>query len=161
MDKNIRQHFWDYTGSYNSPKAEVFPFSYNYAVNDDYSGSAFTASESDNKLGARSVTYSTDDVNGYVADVSYKGASIVAQSREETPISIPFLIITCIILAVFITGVGLAITHLWRKHRTRETTETTKEEAAKSSHDIVYWYVSSSSIFIVAFNHYCLLRLTA
>ena len=52
------------------PQAEVFPFSYNYAVNDDYSGSAFTASESDNKLGARSVTYSTDDVNGYVAELA-------------------------------------------------------------------------------------------
>merc|ERR1712025_9011 len=69
------------------PQAEVSPFSYNYAVNDDYSGSAFTASESDDGLGARSgsysvalpdgrtqtVTYTTDDVNGYVADVSYDG----------------------------------------------------------------------------------------
>merc|ERR1712025_774045 len=70
------------------PQAEVSPFTYNYAVNDDYSGSAFTASESDDGLGARSgsysvalpdgrtqtVTYTTDDVNGYVADVSYDGA---------------------------------------------------------------------------------------
>ena len=62
------------------PQAEVFPFSYNYAVNDDYSGSAFTASESDNKLGARSVTYSTDDVNGYVAEVSYEGAPTYPQT---------------------------------------------------------------------------------
>merc|ERR1712025_1382284 len=40
------------------PQAEVSPFSYNYAVNDDYSGSAFTASESDDGLGARSGSYS-------------------------------------------------------------------------------------------------------
>ena len=73
-------HHEHYTGSYNSPKAEVFPFSYNYAVNDDYSGSAFTASESDNKLGARSVTYSTDDVNGYVAKMSYEGAPTYPQT---------------------------------------------------------------------------------
>ena len=65
---------------YNSPKAEVFPFSYNYAVIDDYSGSAFTASESNNKLGARSVTYSTDDVIGYVAEVSYEGAPTYPQT---------------------------------------------------------------------------------
>ena len=87
-------HHDHYTGSYNSPKAEVFPFSYNYAVNDDYSGSAFTASESNDAIGARSgsysvslpdggtqtVTYSTDDVNEYVADVSYEGAPAYPQT---------------------------------------------------------------------------------
>ena len=62
------------------PQAEVFPFSYNYAVNDDYSGSAFPASESDNKLGARSVTYSTDDIIGYVAELSYEGAPTYPQT---------------------------------------------------------------------------------
>merc|ERR1712025_9667 len=76
------------------PQAEVSPFSYNYAVNDDYSGSAFTASESDDGLRARSgsysvalpdgrtqtVTYSTDDVNGYVADVSYEGVPSYPQT---------------------------------------------------------------------------------
>ena len=36
---------------------------------------------------------------------------------------------------------GCLHTSLWRKHRTRETTENTKEEAAKSSHDIVDWYM--------------------
>ena len=77
------------------PQAEVSPFSYNYAVNDDYSGSAFTASESNDGLGARSgsysvalpdgrtqtVTYSTDDVNGYVAEVSYEGAPTSPQTK--------------------------------------------------------------------------------
>merc|ERR1712243_56369 len=67
--------------------AEVSPYNYNYAVADDYSGSSFTASESSDGLGVKSgsyqvalpdgrtqtVTYSTDDVNGYVADVSYEG----------------------------------------------------------------------------------------
>jgi len=65
-------------------------------VSDDYSGSSFTASESSDGLGAKSgsyqvalpdgrtqtVTYTTDDVNGYVADVSYEGVP----AYPETPV---------------------------------------------------------------------------
>ena len=76
--------------------AEVSPYNFNYAVSDDYSGSSFTASESSDGLGAKSgsyqvalpdgrtqtVTYTTDDVNGYVADVSYEGVP----AYPETPV---------------------------------------------------------------------------
>merc|ERR1712048_594567 len=69
------------------PLAEVSPYNLNYAVADDYSGSSFTAAESSDGLGVKTgsyqvalpdgrtqtVNYSTDDVNGYVADVSYDG----------------------------------------------------------------------------------------
>ena len=67
--------------------AEVSPYNFNYAVADDYSGSAFTAAESSNGLGVKTgsykvalpdnrtqtVTYTTDDGNGYVAEVTYQG----------------------------------------------------------------------------------------
>merc|ERR1712025_856856 len=66
---------------------EVSPYNFNYAVADDYSGSAFTAAESSDGLGVKTgsykvalpdgrtqtVTYTTDDVNGYVAEVTYEG----------------------------------------------------------------------------------------
>merc|ERR1712019_99067 len=67
--------------------AEISPYNFNYAVADDYSGSAFTATETSDGLGAKTgsykvalpdgrtqtVTYTTDDVNGYVAEVTYEG----------------------------------------------------------------------------------------
>merc|ERR1712201_69105 len=69
------------------PLAEVSPYNFNYAVADDYSASNFQAAESSDGLGVKTgsysvalpdgrtqtVNYSTDDVNGYVADVSYEG----------------------------------------------------------------------------------------
>merc|ERR1712029_690757 len=77
--------------------AEVSPYNFNYAVADDYSGSSFTAAESSDGLGVKSgsyqvalpdgrtqtVSYTTDDVNGYVADVSYEG---VPQYPEAVPV---------------------------------------------------------------------------
>merc|ERR1711862_388898 len=77
--------------------AEVSPYNFNYAVADDYSGSSFTASENSDGLGVKqgsyqvalpdgrtqTVTYTTDDVNGYVADVSYEG---VPQYPEAVPV---------------------------------------------------------------------------
>merc|ERR1712025_1288923 len=69
------------------PLAEVPPYNFNYAVADDYSASNFQAAESSDGLRVKTgsysvalpdgrtqtVNYSTDDVNGYVADVSYEG----------------------------------------------------------------------------------------
>merc|ERR1712055_98882 len=67
---------------------EVSPYTYNYAVADDYSGSRFNAVESDDGTGLRhgsysvnlpdgriqNVNYHTSDVDGYVAEVTYDGA---------------------------------------------------------------------------------------
>merc|ERR1712128_354359 len=81
--------------------AEVSPYNFNYAVADDYSGSSFTAGESSDGLGVKSgsyqvalpdgrtqtVTYTTDDVNGYVADVTYEGVP------QYPPAAVPALAI--------------------------------------------------------------------
>merc|ERR1739845_251589 len=67
--------------------AEVSRYNYNYAVADDYSGSNFQATESSDGAGTKSgsysvalpdgrtqtVNYSTNDYDGYVADVTYDG----------------------------------------------------------------------------------------
>merc|ERR1712223_966897 len=68
-----------------SPK----PYAYEYAVQDDYSGANFAASETaDGKAVSGSytvhlpdgrvqtVTYTADHYNGYVADVSYSGEAV-------------------------------------------------------------------------------------
>merc|ERR1712201_50267 len=82
--------------------AEVSPYNFNYAVADDFSGSSFTAAESSDGLGVKSgsyqvalpdgrtqtVSYTTDDVNGYVADVSYEG---VPQYPEAVPVAAPLV----------------------------------------------------------------------
>merc|ERR1711902_156190 len=85
--------------------AEVSPYNYNYAVADDYSGSSFTASETSDGLGVKSgsyqvalpdgrtqtVTYTTDDVNGYVADVTYDGVPtypVAAPVVKAAPVAI-------------------------------------------------------------------------
>merc|ERR1712215_346061 len=66
---------------------EVSPYTYQYAVADDYSNSNFNAAESDDGTGNREgsysvalpdgriqhVNYHTDDLNGYVAEVTYEG----------------------------------------------------------------------------------------
>merc|ERR1712055_1281469 len=66
---------------------EVSPYAYNYAVADDYSNSNFQATESDDGTGVREggysvalpdgriqhVNYHTNDVDGYVAEVTYDG----------------------------------------------------------------------------------------
>merc|ERR1712025_187918 len=81
------------------PLAEVSPYNYNYAVADDYSGSNFQAAESSDGLGVKSgsysvalpdgrtqtVNYSTNDVDGYVADVAYDG---VPQYPVAAPVAV-------------------------------------------------------------------------
>merc|ERR1712055_396495 len=66
---------------------EVSPYTYNCAVADDYSNSNFQATESDDGTGVREggysvalpdgriqhVNYHTNDVDGYVAEVTYDG----------------------------------------------------------------------------------------
>merc|ERR1712055_109173 len=66
---------------------EVSPYTFNYAVADDYSNSNFQATESDDGTGVRQggysvalpdgriqhVNYHTNDYDGYVAEVTYDG----------------------------------------------------------------------------------------
>merc|ERR1712128_249316 len=69
--------------------AEVSPYTYNYAVADDYSGAAFNQGESNDGNGVvegsysvnlpdgrvQTVTYPANDYDGYVAEVSYQGTA--------------------------------------------------------------------------------------
>merc|ERR1719427_2582564 len=60
------------------------PYSYQYAVQDDYSGSNFAASEnSDTKVVTG--TYTADHYNGYVADVSYEGTPVYPEAKPYAP----------------------------------------------------------------------------
>merc|ERR1712002_1006274 len=78
---------------YASPDlAEVSPYTYKYGVADEYSGAAFSQSESNDGTGVvdgsysvnlpdgriQTVNYHANDVDGYVADVSYSGVAAVA-----------------------------------------------------------------------------------
>merc|ERR1712001_396393 len=78
--------------------AEVSPYTYNYGVADDYSKAAFSQSESNDGTGVaegsysvnlpdgrvQTVTYHANDVDGYVAEVSYAGE---AQYPEAAPVA--------------------------------------------------------------------------
>merc|ERR1712106_851074 len=69
--------------------AEISPYTYNYAVADDYSGAAFNQGESNDGNGVvegsysvnlpdgrvQTVTYHANDYDGYVAEVSYQGTA--------------------------------------------------------------------------------------
>merc|ERR1711887_243624 len=68
---------------------EVSPYTYQYAVADDYSGSRFDAQETDDGTAARQghysvnlpdgriqhVNYHANDIDGYVAEVTYDGTA--------------------------------------------------------------------------------------
>merc|ERR1712037_259740 len=70
--------------------AEVSPYTYNYGVADEYSGAAFSQSESNDGTGVvegsysvnlpdgriQTVNYHANDIDGYVAEVSYSGAAV-------------------------------------------------------------------------------------
>merc|ERR1711892_1172235 len=72
--------------------AEVSPYSYTYAVADDYSGAAFNQAESNDGTGVvegshgvnlpdgrvQHVNYHANDYDGYVADVTYEGVAAYA-----------------------------------------------------------------------------------
>merc|ERR1712002_1197925 len=73
---------------------EVSPYTYNYAVADDYSNSNFNAAESSDGTGnaegsysvalpdgrIQHVNYHTDDANGYVAEVTYDGTAVYPEA---------------------------------------------------------------------------------
>merc|ERR1712066_658850 len=79
---------------------EVSPYTYQYAVADDYSNSNFNAAESDDGTGKREgsysvalpdgriqhVNYHVNDYDGYVAEVTYDGT---AQSPDAVPAYAP------------------------------------------------------------------------
>merc|ERR1712179_527126 len=68
---------------------EISPYTFQYAVADDYSGSRFDAQESDDGTAARQghysvnlpdgriqhVNYHANDIDGYVAEVTYDGTA--------------------------------------------------------------------------------------
>ena len=56
-------------------------------------------------------------------------------SIEQPQVALPVLIIACSIVGIFICGLALAISHLWRTRRTNETPE--EKEKKISSHEIV------------------------
>merc|ERR1711988_1216422 len=78
--------------------AEVSPYTYNYGVADDYSKAAFSQTESNDGTGVvegsyqvnlpdgrvQTVTYHANDIDGYVAEVSYAGE---AQYPEAVPVA--------------------------------------------------------------------------
>merc|ERR1739840_55102 len=73
---------------------EVSPYQYQYAVADDYSGSNFQAAETDDGTAARTgsysvalpdgrtqhVEYTANDVEGYVATVTYDGQAVYPEA---------------------------------------------------------------------------------
>merc|ERR1712058_130903 len=79
-------------GYANPDLAEVSPYTYNYGVADEYSGAAFSQSESNDGTGLvdgsysvnlpdgriQTVNYRANDAEGYVADVSYNSVAAVA-----------------------------------------------------------------------------------
>merc|ERR1739838_579889 len=73
---------------------EVSPYTYQYAVADDYSGSSFQAAETDDGTAARTgsysvnlpdgrtqhVSYTANDIEGYVATVTYDGQAVYPEA---------------------------------------------------------------------------------
>merc|ERR1711971_383552 len=82
---------------------EVSPYSYTYAVADDYSKSNFNAEETSdgasNVQGSytvalpdgriQKVTYSSNGYDGYVADVTYEGTAVYPEAKPYSPAPAP------------------------------------------------------------------------
>merc|ERR1711935_820417 len=80
--------------------AEVSPYSYNYAVADDYSGAAFNQAETNDGTGVvegsysvilpdgrtQTVNYHANDYDGLVSEVSYQGAAAYPQALAHGPV---------------------------------------------------------------------------
>ena len=78
------------TAKYVEPEAPPQPYAYQYGVADDYSNSNFNAAENADAAGnvqgsysvalpdgrIQTVKYTSDNYNGYVADVSYEGTPV-------------------------------------------------------------------------------------
>ena len=84
--------------AYKEPSYPAQPYTYAYAVKDDYSGANFNAQESaDGKVVTGSyqvalpdgriqtVTYTADHYNGYVADVKYEGVPVYPEAKPYHP----------------------------------------------------------------------------
>ena len=92
--------------SYHAPayKAEVYadevlPYTYTYAVADDYSKSSFSADETSDGAGnaqgsysvalpdgrIQRVAYTANGYDGYVADVTYEGTAVYPEAKPYVP----------------------------------------------------------------------------
>merc|ERR1712128_170720 len=120
-------------GGYAQPDlAEVSPYSYTYAVADDYSGAAFNQAESNDGTGVvqdsysvnlpdgriQTVNYHANDYDGYVADVTYDGVpaygNAVAHQVAHHAVAHPALVARPVVHAVAhpaIVGHGVALGH--------------------------------------------------
>merc|ERR1712080_329037 len=90
---------------------EVSPYQYQYAVADDYSGSNFQAAETDDGTAARTgsysvalpdgrtqhVEYTANDIEGYVATVTYDGQAVYP---EAVPVAHPVAVARPVVHAV-------------------------------------------------------------
>merc|ERR1711936_390917 len=82
---------------------EISPYTYNYAVADDYSNSNFNAAESSDGAGnaegsysvalpdsrIQHVNYHSDPVNGYVAEVTYDGTAAFPPAAAPVAVAHP------------------------------------------------------------------------
>merc|ERR1739845_255868 len=80
--------------------AEVSPYSYNYAVADDYSGAAFNQAETNDGTGVvegsysvnlpdgriQHVNYHANDYDGFISDVSYEGTAAYPEAIAHGPV---------------------------------------------------------------------------
>merc|ERR1712051_580847 len=78
---------------------EVLPYTYTYAVADDYSKSSFSADETSDGAGnaqgsysvalpdgrIQRVTYTANGYDGYVADVTYEGTAVYPEAKPYAP----------------------------------------------------------------------------
>merc|ERR1739845_41280 len=81
--------------------AEVSPYSYNYAVADDYSGAAFSQAESNDGNGVvegsysvnlpdgrvQTVNYHANDYDGFISEVSYSGTAAYPETVAKPVIA--------------------------------------------------------------------------
>ena len=82
---------------------EVSPYTYTYAVADDYSKSNFNAEETSDGAGSaqgsysvalpdgriQHVTYTANGYDGYVADVTYEGTAVYPEAKPYVPAPAP------------------------------------------------------------------------
>jgi len=91
------------TPSYHTPikpyKKEAHPYSYEYGVSNDYTGTNFQENRSQNKEGVvtgsysvllpdgrlQTVTYHADHHGGYVAEVTYQGTAVYPEPTPAYP----------------------------------------------------------------------------
>ena len=86
------------------PPAKPQPYSYHYGVKDDYSKANFAKQETQDADGRvtgtiiialpdgriQTTKYSADAVNGYVAEVSYKGEPVFPDQSKDAPVYTDF-----------------------------------------------------------------------